>query len=73
MCKEHWWNETDSRKQQYKEKLVPAPLCAPQIPHALAWIKPWPVPWFTGVANHVNHGWHSPLDSGIKGETHKWC
>ena len=35
---EHRWNDSDRKKTNVlREKLVPLPLCLPQIPHGLTW------------------------------------
>jgi hypothetical protein len=33
------WNENWQRKLKYSEKLAPLPLCPPQIPHDLTWVR----------------------------------
>lgn len=38
MSVENWWNDTDKGKPEtLEEKLVPVPLCPPQIRHGLVW------------------------------------
>jgi hypothetical protein len=33
---EYWWNNNDSGKPEYSEKIVPVPFCPPHIPHGMA-------------------------------------
>jgi hypothetical protein len=32
---EQWWNDTDGKTEEFKDKPVPVPLCPPQIPYGL--------------------------------------